>query len=90
MARTKEAALNGNAVRPEKCSNQQIQLNGSIEDEATDIERWRLLDERGRHTWHYLDTAEALKEWPQTTADRYHLGLSLVCLVIPQAHNDIG
>ena len=48
------------------------------EEERTDVERWRLLDERGRQTWHYLDTDEQAKEWPQTTADRHHLGLPLV------------
>ena len=47
-------------------------------DPATDIERWRLLDERGRQTWHYLQSDEQVKQWPQTTADRHHLGLPLV------------
>lgn len=46
--------------------------------ESTDLTRWRLLDERGRQTWHYLVTDEAVKAWPQTVIDRYHLGLSLV------------
>ena len=45
--------------------------------ESTDLERWRLLDERGRQTWHYL-TDEAVKDWPQSIADRHHLGLPLV------------
>ncbi|RDW84763.1 terpene cyclase family member protein [Coleophoma cylindrospora] len=42
--------------------------------ERTDYTRWRLLDERGRQTWHYLTDDEAVK-WPQTIADKYHLGL---------------
>lgn len=50
-------------------------------DPATDIERWRLLDERGRQTWHYLQSDEQVKAWPQTTADRHHLGLPLVCIL---------
>lgn len=50
-------------------------------DEVTDIQKWRLLDERGRQTWHYLETDEEVKAWPQSTADRYHLGLPLVSTV---------
>ena len=46
--------------------------------EKTDIARWRLLDEAGRQTWHYLETDKEVKAWPQSTADRYHLGLPLV------------
>lgn len=45
---------------------------------TTDLERWRLLDERGRQTWHYLSTDEAVQAWPQTVVDRHHLGLPLV------------
>ncbi|TAQ87209.1 hypothetical protein B7494_g4465 [Chlorociboria aeruginascens] len=43
--------------------------------ERTDYTRWRLLGERGRQTWHYLEDDEDAKEWPQTIADRYFLGL---------------
>ena len=50
-----------------------------IVDPATDLERWRLKDERGRQTWHYLQSDEEVKAWPQTVADRHHLGLPLVC-----------
>ena len=41
-------------------------------------DRWRLLDERGRQTWHYLDSEQQAKEWPQSLVDRHHLGLELV------------
>lgn len=44
----------------------------------TDYSRWRMLDENGRQTWHYLKDDEAAKEWPQTTADKYFLGLPTV------------
>ncbi|KAL8847557.1 MAG: hypothetical protein Q9221_007416 [Calogaya cf. arnoldii] len=44
-------------------------------DPHTDPSRWRLLDERGRQTWHYLQSDEKLKEWPQSVADRYFLNL---------------
>jgi lanosterol synthase len=46
--------------------------------ERTDYTRWRLLDERGRQTWHYLEDDEDAKEWPQSTADKYFLGLPTV------------
>lgn len=50
-------------------------------DQKTDYSRWRLLDEHGRHTWHYLSTDAQSKAWPQTTADKYHLGLPTVPLL---------
>ncbi|KAL8949507.1 MAG: hypothetical protein Q9222_004384 [Ikaeria aurantiellina] len=45
-------------------------------DARTDPRRWRLLDERGRQTWHYLKSEEEVKSWPQSVADKYFLGLS--------------
>lgn len=51
--------------------------------QKTDYTRWRMLDEDGKHTWHYLDD-EAVAKWPQTPADKYYLGLPLVC----HLHND--
>lgn len=51
--------------------------------ERTDHARWRLLDEKGRQTWHYLEDDEEVKEWPQSRADKYFLGLPLVCSLIP-------
>ena len=53
-----------------------------FEDESTDINRWRLRDHRGEQTWHYLETEEQVKAWPQTAADRYLLGLPLVRLLV--------
>lgn len=42
---------------------------------ATDRTRWRLrVSDGGRHVWHYLSEDEA-RAWPQTTEDRYWLGL---------------
>jgi hypothetical protein len=46
--------------------------------DKTDYSRWRMLDEDGKHTWHYLDDEEAARKWPQTLADKYYLGLPLV------------
>ena len=31
------------------------------DNERTDYTRWRLMDEQGRHTWHYLSTDKELK-----------------------------
>ena len=68
---------NGNANKPEKHLNgfTAAWINNS---DTTDIQRWRLLDEAGQQTWHYLETDEEVKVWPQSTADRYFLGLPLV------------
>lgn len=80
MATTKQAMFNTNAEEHDApiYPNGSVKGAGTIETEATDIQRWRLLDERGRQTWHYLDSEDKSKEWPQTTADRYFLGLDLV------------
>lgn len=47
-------------------------------DGKTDYSRWRLLDDRGRQTWHYLESDEENAKWPQSIADKYHLGLPTV------------
>ena len=52
--------------------------------EKTDYSRWRLLDESGRHTWHYLTDDSEVEKWPQSTADKYHLGLPTVRSPGPQ------
>lgn len=68
-------AANGKPPSIEKVST----LDGAqVESEKMDYSRWRLLDERGRQTWHYLENDEELKKWPQSTADKYHLGLTTV------------
>ena len=78
MVKNKQVGLNGHAV--ENRGNQ----NGSAKEASvgvednTNIYRWRLLDERGCQTWHYLETDEKAKAWPQSIADKYFLGLPLV------------
>lgn len=48
-------------------------------DDRTDFSRWRLkADDNGRHVWHYLRTDEECAAWPQTTYDKYWLGLDTV------------
>lgn len=47
-------------------------------DERTDFARWRMKNDGGIQTWHYLESDEANKNWPQSIADKYYLGLPLV------------
>ena len=54
-------------------------------DVKTDYTRWRLKDDRGCQTWHYLETDEELKAWPQHTADKYFLGLDTGLPKLPPA-----
>lgn len=60
------------------------QTNGEHESkrqkvaEPVDKTRWRLKADGGRHTWHYLDNDVAIKEWPQSYADKWYLDLPLV------------
>ena len=89
MAKHKQVALDNGSVQLNGHLNGSVttQPNGHLnghaigakadKNEATDIDRWRLLDERGRQTWHYLSD-EQLKKWSQSVADRYFLGLSIV------------
>jgi lanosterol synthase len=65
-------------------ANQQV-LNGAVGakknakgDVKTDYTRWRLKDDRGCQTWHYLESEEEIKAWPQSTADKYFLGMDTV------------
>ncbi|GJE91138.1 terpene cyclase/mutase family protein [Phanerochaete sordida] len=54
----------------------------------TDYSRWRLsVTEDGRHTWHYLRTDEECERWPQTTLDKYWLGLPVDLPALPKASN---
>ena len=69
MARLREKQPNGVPLS---------RKNPEAADPQTDPSRWRLLDEQGRQTWHYLQSDEEIKEWPQSIADRYFLGLPTV------------
>lgn len=57
---------------------EKLQNGSPNSEESTDLGRWRLKAERGRQTWHYLSTDKEVELWPQTLADKYYLGLSLV------------
>ncbi|KAI8381007.1 terpenoid cyclases/protein prenyltransferase alpha-alpha toroid [Radiomyces spectabilis] len=60
-------------------------LSASTTPEFTDLTRWRLRVEEGAQTWHYLETDEECKQWPQTVWDKYHLGLPINAPVLPDA-----
>ena len=64
---------------------QDLSASTVLVDPATDLERWRLLDEEGRHTWHYLTSDEEVRKWPQTVFDRHHLGLPIDLPSYPKA-----
>ncbi|EUC41680.1 hypothetical protein COCMIDRAFT_8644 [Bipolaris oryzae ATCC 44560] len=69
---------NGTAKRcaPQRILNDAVGVTKNKDGhEKTDYTRWRLKAVRGCQTWHYLQTDEEMKAWPQSTADKYFLGL---------------
>ena len=46
--------------------------------ESTELFRWRLKVDHGRQTWHYLESDEEVKNWPQSIIEKYWLGLPFV------------
>ncbi|KAJ5199279.1 Prenyltransferase/squalene oxidase [Penicillium cf. griseofulvum] len=54
-------------------------------DLKTDYSRWRLVDEEGRQTWRYLESDEENQKWPQSIADKYHLGMPTGLPELPEA-----
>lgn len=62
-----------------KTANAQIPLQSEkAGHEKTDYTRWRLKDDRGCQTWHYLSSVEEVKAWPQSAADKHFLGMDTV------------
>ncbi|KAI5296878.1 26S proteasome regulatory subunit 7, partial [Ascosphaera pollenicola] len=59
-------------------------ING-LNGKKTDYSRWRLLNEDGRQTWVYLHTDVEAKKWPQSIAEKYHLGLPTGLPALPKA-----
>ena len=78
MVKNKQIGLKGHAAENRRDQNGSAKEASVGVEEKTDIYRWRLLDERGCQTWHYLESNEKVKAWPQSTADKYFLGLPLV------------
>lgn len=79
MALRKPAAVNSDLKQHEILKKDSICVSAvELEESHTDLRRWRLADERGRQTWHYMSTDEEATLWPQNTVDKHHLGLDLV------------
>ncbi|QSZ30996.1 hypothetical protein DSL72_000557 [Monilinia vaccinii-corymbosi] len=98
MARTKISALDGTDNQSKTGEKRSFNSSTSTTtpsttrpklQERTDYSRWRLLDERGRQTWHYLEDDEDAAEWPQTTADKYFLGLPTNLPDLPKAQSPL-
>ncbi|KKA26637.1 hypothetical protein TD95_002643 [Thielaviopsis punctulata] len=53
----------------------------------TDVTRWRMKDDEGTHTWHYLADEATAKEWPQSDADKWYLGIPMNLPDLPPADN---
>ena len=55
------------------------ELSIDLSSEKVDRSRWRLeVGKDSRHVWHYLKTDQQVKDWPQSTSDKYFLGLPTV------------
>ncbi|KAF2021085.1 terpene synthase [Aaosphaeria arxii CBS 175.79] len=69
------APPNGTHQRHAKAKANGVVKGSDFVNATTDRSRWRLKDDRGCQTWHYLETDEEVEAWPQTAADRYFLGI---------------
>lgn len=78
MSATTTKRVNGHANGTAKKTKSPAITTTEIRDEKTDYSRWRLRNDRGTQTWQYLESAEEMKAWPQSTADKYWLGLDTV------------
>lgn len=95
MADSQANGVEVNGAGRQTRSMRKRQSQGNPEDQSgkrpklgdkTDHTRWRLRDDRGCQTWHYLEDDKAAKAWPQSLADKYFLGMPLVCLSICILH----
>ncbi|KAI0997606.1 Lanosterol synthase [Podosphaera aphanis] len=75
----------------EECRTEKITHSSELPGlpERTDYSRWRLLAEKGRHTWHYLETDAEIQKWPQSFADKYFLGLPTDLSILPTPEKPI-
>ena len=58
-------------------TNGTVKSIGKAGDQQTDFTRWRLRNDRGVQTWHYLENEQS-KAWPMSVADKYFLGFDTV------------
>ncbi|TFK74923.1 terpene synthase [Pluteus cervinus] len=62
-----------------------LNIDKSPSEPFTDYTRWRLrVDDGGRHSWHYLNTDAECEQWPQTTVDKFWLGLDTELPELPK------
>jgi lanosterol synthase len=79
MPKCMEAHTTSSEKRPlESDKESSIMAKRTKLADRTDHTKWRLLDEKGRQTWHYLEDEHDLQEWPQSIADKYFMGLPTV------------
>lgn len=64
-------------------------LNLSSTPAFTDLNNWRLKVVEGAQTWHYLETEEERKAWPQTIWDKYSLGLPIDVPDLPKPNTPL-
>ncbi|KAF9462942.1 terpenoid cyclases/protein prenyltransferase alpha-alpha toroid [Collybia nuda] len=65
-----------------------LNIGHSASEPFTDYSRWRLLvNDGGRHTWHYLRTDEECAKWPQNSIDKFWLGMKTNLPELPPAQN---
>ncbi|KAG9252251.1 terpenoid cyclases/protein prenyltransferase alpha-alpha toroid [Emericellopsis atlantica] len=55
----------------------------------TDYTRWRIKDNDSCHSWHYLEDDKEVEAWPQSSAEKYFLGLPLNLPDLPKAETPI-
>ncbi|GAO18523.1 hypothetical protein UVI_02054650 [Ustilaginoidea virens] len=74
-----------------KANSRKAYSNGKLQSPAkpevwanTDRTRWRIKDDDSRHTWQYLTDEKAAKDWPQSFAEKYFLGLPLDLAALPK------
>ncbi|KAG6037956.1 hypothetical protein E4U41_004618 [Claviceps citrina] len=80
----------GSAKSRERASDSLLGFPQTLKIEPkTDPTRWRLKDDDSRHTWHYLVSEQEAKDWPQSYAEKYFLGLSLDLPALPKADSPL-
>ncbi|KAH8731824.1 lanosterol synthase [Phaeosphaeriaceae sp. PMI808] len=77
------AHTNGTATKRGPNGTPATQESTKYEQETTDHTRWRLKNDHGCQTWHYLKSDEEVKAWPQNTADKYFLGMDTALPPLP-------
>ncbi|KAL2269686.1 hypothetical protein VTJ83DRAFT_1870 [Remersonia thermophila] len=101
MARKKTTTSTAAATATDTNGTSRKRLSNAADDEhdakrlrpqladKTDYSRWRMRDDHGRQTWVYLEDDQAVKEWPQSVADKYFLGLPLNLPNLPKAKSPL-